>query len=508
MLRDDSEIQDLMVECMKSTKLFAQTFFQERFYVPFSKLHDDIFELIDSGAPRIAIAAPSGFGKTSIVGLALSAKKILFEDSKVLLYVGMAFDAASQQTENLKMELMSNKLVRSAFKPIKARSAAGIDESFSKKAWVVSDRTLVYPRGSGQQIRGILYKNARPDMIIIDDLEDPETIENDEVRFKRKIWFHADLMKATSRVEKNWQIVYIDTLKHEDSLLEELLESSEWESLRLEACDDDLNPTAPEFMPAADVKAEYDYHKEHGILDIFYREFRNIPISTEDAVFKSSYFKYYSEHGDRLKVHERTGNKEEVIQASRLINVVIVDPAKTVKLQSADSAIGCIGVDRESRKIFVRDVVSAKMMPDELYEAMFKMVKDYNARIMAVEVTSLEAFISQPIESEMRVRGIFPLYIPLKAIKSKIERVATLAPLYKLGYIYHNQNCCTKLESQLIGFPRSKYWDVMDMLAYITKVMDEMAYYFDPDDMNDEDIESEYDELGLEDEEALTINWA
>ncbi len=38
----------------------------------------------------------------------------------------------------------------------------------------------------------------------------------------------------------------------------------------------------------------------------------------------------------------------------------------------------------------------------------------------------------------------------LKAIKSKEERVATLAPLYKLGYIYHNKDCCQKLESQLL----------------------------------------------------------
>jgi len=508
MIREDSEIQDLMVECLKSTKKFAQTFFEERFHVPFSPLHDQIFDLIDSGEPRIAIAAPRGFGKTSIVGLALAAKKILFEQSKVLLFVGMGFDSACQQTENLKMELISNKLVRNAFQPIKARSAAGIDESFSKKAWVVSDRTLVYPRGSGQQIRGILYKNSRPDMLIIDDLEDPDTIENDDIRFKRKIWFHADLMKATSRVDKNWQVVYIDTLKHEDSLLEELIESPKWASLRLEACDDELNPTAPEFMPAIDVREEYDYHKKHGILDVFYREFRNIPISTEDAVFKSNYFKYYSEHGDRLKVHERTGQKEELIQANRLVNVVIVDPAKTVKLQSADSAVGVIGVDRQSRKIFVRDIFSGKVMPDELYNVMFEKVKEYNARVMAVEVTSLESFISQPIENEMRVRGVFPLYFPMKAIGKKEARVATLAPLYKLGYVYHNQDACTKLESQLLGFPRSKYWDVMDMFAYITKVMDEMAYYFDPDDMNDEDIESEFTDLELEDEKALEVVWA
>jgi len=233
-LKNQDDIQDLLVRCCKSTKLFAEVFFEERFHIKFSALHDRIFELIDSGAPRIAIAAPRGFGKTSIVGLALAARKILFNETKLLMHVSMSFDAACQQTENLKHELLSNKLVKALFPAIKARSAEGIDESFSKKAWVTSG-TLVYPRGSGQQVRGILYHNARPDMIIIDDLEDPETMQNDDLRRKRKEWFHADLMKTTSRVDKNWQIVYIDTLKHEDSLLEELLESDKWDSLRLEA---------------------------------------------------------------------------------------------------------------------------------------------------------------------------------------------------------------------------------------------------------------------------------
>jgi len=502
-LKSQKDIQELLVECYKSTRLFAEVFFPERFYVEFSPLHDEIFDLIDSGEPRVAIAAPRGFGKTSIVGLALAAKRILFNESKLLMHVSMSFDAACQQTENLKHELLSNKTVKALFPPVKARSAEGIDESFSKKAWVTG-QTLVYPRGSGQQVRGILYHNARPDMIIIDDLEDPETMQNDDLRRKRKEWFHADLMKTTSRVNKDWQIVYIDTLKHEDSLLEELLESDRWASVRLEACDDDLNPAAPNFMTKKDVLEEYEYHKKHGVLDVFYREFRNMPISTEDAVFKPGYFKYFAEDGDRIVIHSKKEDaKPEKIQSNRLVNVVLVDPAKTVKLQSAETAIGTIGVDRESRKIFVREVSSEKMYPDEIYDEMFRQVRLFNAMILGVEVTSLHAFISQPIKNEMRVRGVFPIYQELKAVGKKEDRVATLAPLYKLGYVYHNKDCCTKLENQLIGFPRSKYWDVMDMFSYITKVMDENAWYFDPEDINEEDIEKEFEEL--EDEDAMEL---
>jgi hypothetical protein len=480
----DSELADIMVECHKSTKMFAKVFFPERFSSEFSPLHDQIFELIDSGAPRIAIAAPRGIGKTSIVGLAKAGKDILFRDKKFLAFVSMSATSAELQTENLKFELASNDIVAKAFGPVKPIGGGTLDESFSKKSWVGFD-TLIYPRGSGQQIRGLLYHNSRPDIIIIDDLEDPETINNEEVRMKRRVWFHADLEKCVSRIEKNWQIIYIDTLKHEDSLLEELLESKDWESVRLELCDDEFNSNAPQFISTEEIKKEAEYHRTNGMMDVFYREYRNIPISKEDAVFRPEFFRYYEET-DLV-------NPKPPKKAPNLVNVVIVDPAKTLKLSSADSAVVGWGVDLESRDLYIRDVISGKFTPEELYDHMFGMVVSLGAFILAVEVTSLEQFIVQPIKNEMRKRNLFPQLVELKAVSHKEERVATLAPHYRLGHVLHNKNVCQKLESQLLGFPKSKTWDVMDAAAYITKVMEMHEMYFYPPE-KEKDVD-EFDEV-------------
>jgi hypothetical protein len=82
-------------------------------------------------------------------------------------------------------------------------------------------------------------------------------------------------------------------------------------------------------------------------------------------------------------------------------------------------------------------------------------------------------------------------------VGKKDARIATLAPYYKLGYMYHNKFNCAPLEVQLRSFPRSKLWDVMDCLANITKVMDELSIYFDPPDLGEDD-EAEYAELDYE----------
>lgn len=514
----DSEMQDILVESYRSTKVFAKVFFPERFDVEFSGLHDQIFDLIDSDAPKVAIAAPRGIGKTSIVGLALAAKKILFQDSRFLPYVSQSFDSACLQTENLKIELASNELVRSLFGFVNTVGGEAIDKTFSKKSWVArfqkdSLGTLVYPRGAGQQIRGILYRNSRPDFFIIDDFEDSETVLNEDLRDKLSTWFFADLLKAVSRVREDWRIIYIDTLKHEDALLQTLIDSSDWESIRLELCDDELNSNAPEFVSTETIKAEHASYKEKGKLDVFYRENRNLPISTEDAVFKSEYFKYYTETvGSDLLVYEDGSGDPEKIPIREVTNLTIVDPAKTVKLSSADSAIVTVGIHRQSRKILVRSVVAGKMEPDELLDNMFQQCQAFRSFILGVETTGLDRWISQPIENLLRMRLKAGMTVPIfhkisASASKKALRVAQLSPYYKMGFVYHNKAVCQKLESQLEMFPRSKLWDCMDALSHILPMLDEFSFYFDPEDFGPEgDEEDEFyglEEEDLEDEKQM-----
>lgn len=499
----DKELTEILSACSINTKTTALTFFPERFNVPFSGVHDEIFKLVDGPANKVAIAAPRGWGKTSIVALALMARYILFRKCEFVVYINMSFDAASLQTENLRRELTTNLSIKQFFGPIRARGVKRdeVDESFSKKAWVAYD-TFILPRGSGQQVRGVLFKNSRPGLIVIDDLEDPDTIESEDIRRKRKNWLYADVIKAIPRLHKNWKIVYIDTLKHEAALMQNLLDAPDWASIRLEACDDNFKSNAPEFMSDEDVAEEWENHSKAGMTDVFFREFRNLPISTKDAAFRKDYFRYYG-HARTDQIGENDLKKIDAdIQADRDIEtVVILDPAKTVKIHSAETAVVGIGIDLRNARLYVRDAISEKMYPDEIYEALFGMATRLDAKVLGIEETSLNEFIKQPIKNEMFKRGKFFELIWLKArggMKKEL-RVKELVPYYRMGYIYHNKACSVvnRLEAQLIMFPRSALWDLMDCLAYVIEMLELGERYFAPKE-NPADIEAEYAELQYE----------
>jgi hypothetical protein len=117
---------------------------------------------------------------------------------------------------------------------------------------------------------------------------------NEDLRTSLKTWFYADVLEAIPQLHFQWKIVYIDTLKHEDSLLQHLLDSPDWASVRLEACDDNFKSTAPHFVSDEVIQQKWQIAVNAGETDTFFQELRNLPISSKDSAFQKSYFHYYN----------------------------------------------------------------------------------------------------------------------------------------------------------------------------------------------------------------------
>jgi predicted phage terminase large subunit-like protein len=252
-------------------------------------------------------------------------------------------------------------------------------------------------------------------------------------------------------------------------------------------------------MSDEDIQREWQQHSDAGQTDVFFRELRNLPISTKDSVFRQDYFKYYNLPPERHGSEDDLKKLDiEVQQDKNIETVVILDPAKTVKIHSAESAIVGIGIDLNSAKVYIRDAISAKMYPDEIYDAMFGMAIRLGAKVIGIEETSLNEFIKQPIKNEMFRRGSFfeLIWLSARGGTKKELRIKELVPYYRGGYIYHNASCATikKLEQQLLMFPRSALWDLMDAEAYLVEMLELGERYFSPkEDPND--VEAEYKEL-------------
>ena len=121
---------------------------------------------------------------------------------------------------------------------------------------------------------GYTYPNKvdlRPGLIIIDDLEDSESVRSEEQRAKRKSWLFADVLNSIDRSKKDWRIIVIGTLLHEDSILANLMEDRDWEHVHLALCNDRFESNWPDFMSNMEVLKLADSFRRQGLIDDFYK---------------------------------------------------------------------------------------------------------------------------------------------------------------------------------------------------------------------------------------------
>lgn len=497
-------MEQLLLDCSMSTPTFGSTFMPKRFWRPWVSLHEEFFEYLDDDSvPLVAIAAPRGFGKTSIDTIAYPARKILYQECKFVEIISCTASVAAANVKNLGRELTGNAMVAKVFGQLK-----GPVWSEGLGNLETSTGIVIKARGAGQQVRGLLESDSRPDLIIVDDLEDSEPFRiGDPTEYLRKIkeWFFSDLMNSIDR-RGNTRVIVVGTLLHEDSLLANLLDDPDWKSVRLELCDDNYNSNYPDLMTTQEVRKLAASLAEKGMLDTFYREYRNLAIATEDAIFKKKSFKYL---GKDCK--ETT---QDIIDDLSVERLVIVDPAKTTNIKSAYTAIVGLGYDAKRKRICLLDCVNEKLEPENIYKAAYEMAVNIRTTIIAVKVTSLNLFITYPFNTYLSTKG-YPNVEEVKETRDKLERIRELAPIYRMGFFWHHsdgpgEGVNTALEAQLLTFPRSKFLDVADAVADVIPLLSLSNRLFG---MNDEEDEKSFEEeiRMMDDEEdeiePLDIDW-
>lgn len=505
-----TDIKDILAQAYADIGKAGKLFFPNRFHRQWTHIHKKAFEMINRPPdhpdynPKKVIVLPRGMGKTSIANLLIPGKRALFQEANYIVPVSASATLAQQQSENLKYKLNNNKIIKNLFGDLKTKI-------HNKEQWVIrvggdegdedAREICVMPRGAGQQVRGLLFRDSRPDLFVVDDLEDPENMDSEEQRKKKKEWFFGDLMQAKDNYapKGSWEIIVVGTVLHQDSLVVNLMENPDWQTLDFAICNEDLESNIPEWVGDDWVKEKYNELKRAGEVTTFYREYMNMPSAGgEDSKFQDEMFKDYDPH------------KVDLDGKPSIENVILVDPARTKNFHSAESAIVGCAIDFENPvqpAIYVRDVVADKFHPDELYDEMFNMANRINAKVLGVEVTGLHEFITFPIKNEIAQRAVNIELMELQARgghseDAKTERVGALVPFYRQGQILHNPNCTKKLEAQLMSFPAAKNWDVMDALSYIVELLEKGERYMMPNEVQSmatkEEIEQEYRDLQKE----------
>lgn len=446
--------------------------------------HREWWNLFCYPHPQVAIAAPRRHAKTTAVTQTCTLASVCFREREYVIIVSDTITQANQFLGDIKRELLDNEALRSLFK-IKEL----IKDSEDDLICLCEDghQFRITAKGAEQKIRGLKWKNKRPDLIICDDLENDEIVLNKERRAKFKRWFYASLLPCRSY---RGIVRYVGTILHNDSLLESVMPRKgdkytieeplksyskkdpaklAWYSVKYRAHNHDFTKILwKELYTPQHFKTLRQQHIDDGMADVYSQEYLNYPLDESLAYFRRSDFTDYSD-ADRVKFDGRDWLKYHSIYIGSDLAVSTQD--------YSDYSVFVVGAVAEDGMLYIHNVIREKMDAQEIVETMLSLQRQYNPMCISMEKGQIEKSIGPFLRERMMQENCWMNIHTLAPSTDKKSRARSIQARMRMGGVKFDKQAdwFYTLEEEAVMFGRGKHDDQVDALSYLGLILDKMV---------------------------------
>lgn len=430
-----------------------------------------------------ATAAPRGHAKSTTFTFKNTLHAVLYAYKHYVIILSDSSDQSEAFLEDIKDELELNADIIEDFGIQKGND---IWRSGSIKTVTGIKVDAI---GSGKKIRGRKNKNWRPDLIVLDDIENDENVNTPEQRRKLKSWFDKAVMKAGDTYT---DVMYVGTILHYDSLLSNVLKNTGFQSkvyraiiheavnMKLWEQWEQIYTNLFNENHEKDAKLFYEVHKEEMLegtevlwkeklsyydlmkmrVDFgeasFNSELQNDPIDPENADFNEEWFSFYEDG-------------EVDFSKPNFLFIGSNDPSLGKNKKADTSSIITLALDMATGYKYVLFADIEKRSPDKIigdvFDTELRLRSEYNRGYyrFGVETVQFQYFFKTVMDQRSAEAGIYLPTVEIASNSNKELRIRSLQPEVKNGYIRFNRRHKTLLK-QMTEFPMGKNDDGPDGL--------------------------------------------
>jgi len=439
----------------KSFQHFFPIYFHQYMEYETAPFHKEIFEILEDESIKLAtFCAFRGSAKSTIITTAFVLWSILGgQQRKFIVICGQTEQKSRQYLMNIKEQLLHNELLKKDLGPFTeeknnlGNATALIIKKLNVKIMISSVE---------QSVRGMRHNEHRPDLIIIDDIEDINSVKTRDGRNKAFSWLTGELIPAGS---KKTRTIVVGNLLHEDSVLKRLqrkIENKEMSTMNAvyreyPIIDEAGNALWPGKYPTQE---SIDAEREKTMSEVsWFREYMLQIISTDEQVIQPEWINYY--------VHPpKTG--------LRRISIGI-DLAISEK-ETADytaMVVGHIYGHGKNMEIYIQpNPINQKVsfpVQVELIKSLVAVEQQNHPRVkLYIEDVAYQKALVQLFESQRYdVIGV------PTGKNDKTARLRLATPFMKNERVFFPEKGCEELIEQLIGFGKEKHDDLVDAFAML-----------------------------------------
>lgn len=437
-------------------EFFIQFFLGDELTCPVPDFHIAAFhKMIDVTIRQFVCAIPRGHAKTTLAKLSCI-WYLLFSDYRFVIYVSNTHTIAAPACQDIIafMETENFKVVFGEIKWHIRRESDGIYK-FELNGKLCILRAI----GAGQQLRGINVDNARPDLGVIDDLEDNDNIATEQLFKKLKQWFYGPFKKCFNKF--HYKLIHLGNMISSQCLLKEHVESSFWASMHFGCLLSNGQPLWPDLWSLEDLRADYLEYVENGMAEIWFAEMMNMPVALGGGVIRLDQIKY------------RTMPEEGTID----YGFITIDLAISEQTWAHKAAITVHGYFENAWQIVDGELIGDSRGKDPilLFEVVLSYMVKWNISVVGIESIAYQASLQYVFRYLLECRGILGVVIiPLTTTARKAQRIIGWASMIKSGEYFLNTNEVLATTQLLNYDPQSKKNDddYIDCASYAPQMID------------------------------------
>ena len=345
-------------------------------------------------------------------------------------------------------------------------------------------------RGSGQSLRGTRIHGKRPNIVILDDIENDEKHSSKDSRNKLKNWFYNVVIPSIN--PNKFEFIFIGTPIHEDSLLMNLVNSDTWKTLVLPVAEDfppedwnNLITSWKDRFTQSFVKDIYDMFKNQGKEKSFYQEYM-LEVTPQDDLL------YDTKKINKFKLKEFGSN------LNKLTYYISIDLAVSEKEYADYTSIVVIGVD-QNNNWFLVDGFYERIKPDVTIDKIFYFVNKWKPYEVVLEKVAFQLSMKTFIQNEMVKRGRFFNLKMISRTKGKLSVLKGFQPIVELGRFWIPEDVIIDFTEELLHEMElitndsilSKHDDLIDSISQLTLIDTISIEPLDYDNENSYDVQYE-----------------
>lgn len=411
---------------------------------------------------RIALGIPRGHGKTTLIKLFVLFC-VLFTKRKFILIISDIGDKAENILADVVDMLNESNIIR-LFGDWKLGMEK--DTQAVKKFGFRGRSIIIAALGAGGSLRGLNLKNARPDVMIFDDIQSAEVADSKIQSEALERWMLGTAMKAKSPTG----CLYIfagNMFPTQYSILKKLKTNPSWIKFISGAILADGTALWHDLHPLQELLDELDHDIAAGHPEIFFAEVLN---DTEAGI---------NSKVDLSRLLIWPWAEHELPQGK----FIVIDPSAN-KLGGDDVAIGYFEVF--DGKPALKEVIEENLSPGNMIRRALLMALNHGCSTIAIEANAYQATALYWFDQVCKSIGLEGIHLVevFSGSYSKNARITDTLKSLTAGEIALHPAVKSAVSNQIANWNplrRNNQDNVLDLLSYAPKVIELYAHLITQD---------------------------